>query len=69
VVARAAGATGDQVDQVAREIAALGDVKPERAREILLRLREEARAIAAGDGASVRSPDVVDFRSISDGRS
>jgi hydroxymethylglutaryl-CoA reductase len=42
VVARAAGATDDQIDQVAREIAALGDVKPERAREILSRLRAAA---------------------------
>jgi hydroxymethylglutaryl-CoA reductase len=41
LVARAAGATGDLVDRVASEIAALGDVKPERAREILSRLRVE----------------------------
>jgi len=41
LVARAAGATGDLVDRVASEIAALGDVKPERAREILTRLRAE----------------------------
>jgi len=39
VVARAAGATGDQLEEVAAEIAALGDVKPERAREILERVR------------------------------
>jgi hydroxymethylglutaryl-CoA reductase len=41
LVARAAGATGELVDRVASEIAALGDVKPERAREILTRLRVE----------------------------
>ena len=41
LVARAAGATGDLVERVASEIAALGDVKPERAREILTRLRVE----------------------------
>lgn len=39
VVARAAGATGDLIEKVAAQIAALGDVKPERAREILDRLR------------------------------
>ncbi|HWM85323.1 MAG TPA: hydroxymethylglutaryl-CoA reductase, degradative [Kofleriaceae bacterium] len=44
LVARAAGATGDMVDRVASEIAALGDVKPERAREILTRLRVELDA-------------------------
>ena len=37
-VARAAGATGELVDQVAAELAACGDVKPDRAREILTRL-------------------------------
>ncbi|HLU65325.1 MAG TPA: hydroxymethylglutaryl-CoA reductase, degradative [Kofleriaceae bacterium] len=41
VVARAAGASGDLLERVAAEIAALGDVKPERAREILSRLRRE----------------------------
>jgi len=41
VVARAAGATGILIDRVAAEIAALGDVKTERAREILQRLRRE----------------------------
>ncbi len=41
LVARAAGATGELVERVASEIAALGDVKPERAREILSRLRVE----------------------------
>ena len=47
VVARAAGATGDFVNLVASEIAALGDVKPARAREILDRLRAEPAAIRA----------------------
>jgi len=37
-VARAAGATGDLVDRVAAELAACGDVKPDRAREVLARL-------------------------------
>jgi len=46
VVARAAGATGDLIDRVAAEIARLGDVKPERAREILERLRESPLAPA-----------------------
>jgi len=38
-VARAAGATGDLVDKVAAELAACGDVKPDRAREVLARLK------------------------------
>jgi len=38
-VARAAGATGELLDQVAAELAACGDVKPDRAREILTRLQ------------------------------
>jgi hydroxymethylglutaryl-CoA reductase len=38
-LARAAGATGDLVDRVAAELAATGDVKPDRAREVLARLR------------------------------
>jgi len=38
VVARAAGATGELVDKVADEIARLGEVKAERAREVLARL-------------------------------
>jgi hydroxymethylglutaryl-CoA reductase len=38
VVARGAGATGELVDRVAAELAQSGDVKPERAREILARL-------------------------------
>jgi len=44
LVARAAGATGELVERVASEIAALGDVKPARAREILTRLRVELDA-------------------------
>jgi hydroxymethylglutaryl-CoA reductase len=39
-VARAAGATGELVDRVAAELAACGDVKPDRAREVLARLKE-----------------------------
>jgi hydroxymethylglutaryl-CoA reductase len=39
-VARAAGATGDLVDRVAAELSACGDVKPDRAREVLARLKE-----------------------------
>jgi hydroxymethylglutaryl-CoA reductase len=37
-LARAAGATGDLVDRVAAELAATGDVKVDRAREVLARL-------------------------------
>jgi hydroxymethylglutaryl-CoA reductase len=37
-LARAAGATGELIDRVADELAANGDVKPDRAREILARL-------------------------------
>jgi len=44
IVARNAGAEGALVDRVAAEIAALGDVRPERAREILRRLRAEPSA-------------------------
>jgi len=39
-LARAAGATGDLVDRVAAELSGCGDVKPDRAREILARLKE-----------------------------
>jgi hydroxymethylglutaryl-CoA reductase len=46
VVARAAGATGDLIQRVAAEMAAVGDVKPARAREILERL---AASDLAGD--------------------
>jgi hydroxymethylglutaryl-CoA reductase len=42
VVARAAGAAGDAVDRVAAELAASGDVKTDRAREILARLSRGA---------------------------
>ena len=38
-VARAAGATGEHVDQVAAELSACGDVKLDRAREVLARLQ------------------------------
>ena len=37
-IARAAGATGELIDRVADELAAAGDVKPDRAREVLARL-------------------------------
>jgi len=37
-IARQAGATGETVERVADEIAALGDLSPERARLVLLRL-------------------------------
>ncbi len=40
-VARAAGATGELVEQVAAELAACGDVKPDRAREVLARLQAQ----------------------------
>jgi len=39
-VARAAGATGELVERVAAELSACGDVKPDRARDILARLKE-----------------------------
>jgi hydroxymethylglutaryl-CoA reductase len=38
-LARAAGATGELIERVADELAATGDVKAERAREVLARLR------------------------------
>jgi len=38
-IARAAGATGEFVELVACELAACGDVKPDRAREVLARLQ------------------------------
>lgn len=53
VVARAAGASGDLIEQVAAEIAALGDVKPERARQILERLRSSR---AAGELTLTKEP-------------
>jgi hydroxymethylglutaryl-CoA reductase len=37
-LARAAGATGELIDRVADELAAIGDVKADRAREVLARL-------------------------------
>jgi hydroxymethylglutaryl-CoA reductase len=43
VVARAAGATGELIERVAAELSAAGDVKPDRAREILARLDAAAR--------------------------
>jgi len=46
IVAQAAGATGNLIEVVASELSALGDVKPERAREILARLR--ASRVATG---------------------
>ncbi|WP_428263802.1 hydroxymethylglutaryl-CoA reductase, degradative [Haliangium sp.] len=44
VVARAAGATGELVEQVARELSALGDVSADRAKQILARLRRTGMA-------------------------
>jgi hydroxymethylglutaryl-CoA reductase len=44
VVARAAGATGDMVEQVAREISILGDISADRAKQILDRLRRTGTA-------------------------
>ncbi|HEY6174482.1 MAG TPA: hypothetical protein VIX73_08575, partial [Kofleriaceae bacterium] len=37
-LARAAGATGELIDRVASELAATGDIKADRAREVLARL-------------------------------
>jgi len=37
-LARAAGATGDLIERVAAELAATGDIKPDRAREVFARL-------------------------------
>jgi hydroxymethylglutaryl-CoA reductase len=47
-VALGAGATGEQVDRVARELADAGDVRPERALLILERLRSEAHPVHKG---------------------
>ena len=44
-IARAAGATGELVDRVAAELAACGDVKPDRAREVLACCRSLRTAI------------------------
>jgi len=45
-VARSAGATGELVEQVAAELAACGDVKPDRAREVLARLQSPLPSVA-----------------------
>jgi hydroxymethylglutaryl-CoA reductase len=45
VVARAVGATGDLALQVAAELAATGDVKPDHARAVLARLSAPARPV------------------------
>ena len=55
-VARAAGATGELVDRVAAELAACGDVKPDRAREVLARLIDDNRSKLARSEASTSSP-------------
>src|SRR5262249_10850962 len=39
-LARSVGATGELVERVAAELSACGDVKPDRAREVLARLKE-----------------------------
>ena len=52
VVARAAGATGDMVEQVAREISILGDISADRAKQILERLRR------SGAGESKNKSDI-----------
>ena len=59
VVARAAGATGDLVEQVATEIAALGDVKPERAKQILDRLRTEPASSQCTLGGVAAPPPIA----------
>jgi hydroxymethylglutaryl-CoA reductase len=43
-LARAAGATGELVDRVAAELSACGDVKADRAREVLARLQSQGDA-------------------------
>jgi hydroxymethylglutaryl-CoA reductase len=48
-VALHAGAVGEQVEIVAAELAALGDVRPERALAILEKLRASVRALAANN--------------------
>jgi hydroxymethylglutaryl-CoA reductase len=47
-LARAAGATGELVDRVAAELSASGDVKSDRAREVLARLNATIAATATG---------------------
>ena len=44
-LARAAGATGDLVEQVAAELAASGDVKLDRAHGVLARLKVEGKGL------------------------
>ena len=41
-LARAAGATGELVDRVAAELSACGEVKPDRARELVARMQKES---------------------------
>ncbi|HET9987115.1 MAG TPA: hydroxymethylglutaryl-CoA reductase, degradative [Kofleriaceae bacterium] len=45
-VARAAGATGELVELVAAELAACGEIKPDRAREVLARLQAPLPSLA-----------------------
>ena len=45
-LARAAGATGELVEQVAAELAACGEIKPDRAREVLARLQSPLPGLA-----------------------
>ncbi|RMH45354.1 MAG: hydroxymethylglutaryl-CoA reductase, degradative [Deltaproteobacteria bacterium] len=57
VVARAAGAGGDLVDRVAAELAASGEVKVDRARAIVRRLRKtDARATLPGEDLPEERP-------------
>ena len=58
VVARAAGATGGLIEEVAAEIAALGDVKTERAREILSRLRDRSSEASSTGDVGPAAPDL-----------
>jgi hydroxymethylglutaryl-CoA reductase len=51
-LARAAGATGELVDQVAAALSACGDVKADRAREVYERMKPGA----AGAGSATRTP-------------
>lgn len=48
-LARAAGATGELLDRVAAELAATGDVKADRAREVFARLADPALAAPGGE--------------------
>jgi hydroxymethylglutaryl-CoA reductase len=47
-VALGAGATGEQVELVARELAEAGDVRPERAAQVLARLRAQTPPLKEG---------------------